>query len=376
MRRIRLLLPALALVLFGLAPRPAAADPIIAMNDDVDFAELLSGSKTVGFCPCFCTFEGFGATFTAPEEMSIQYIYMLYSAMVPVETAVDFHIFQGAGTDDYFLTGPESVPTIGQYLPLQMGSTELMEISVVGSGVQPPTVAAGEQFTVGIVYNYGADDGFGEFEPETSGHGPTYDGGVSSGVNWVYSFDSENCDGWNGARTWLQLDYLPGDWVIRVSDEQVDWEDQGDDDDDAGSDDDDAGSDDDDAGSDDDDDDGLVVLGITPTSMQEGESIDIAVTGAGFDDTAQLFIGAFRASNTTFVSDQRLDAGSPQGIPASDTPYEVVVSLSDGSTSTLPGAFTVEAKGPGCQSSLVSGGAGLIGLLLFGVVAICRKQGR
>ena len=201
---------------------------------------------------------------------------------------------------------------------------------------------------------------------------------MSAGINWVYSFDSTSCDGSAGARTWHQVDYLPGDWVIRASNEPVDWEEAGDDDDagddDAGDDDDDAG--DDDAG-DDDDDDGVVVLGITPATMVEGENIDIAVTGAGFDETAQLYIGAFRASNTTYVSEQRIDAGSPQGIPASDQPYEVVVALADGSTSSLPGAFTVSASGPGCDcsSSLTGGGAGPTLALLLVAVILRRRRG-
>ena len=377
MARIRTLLPALALVLFGLTPRPAAADPVIAMNDSIDFEALLEGDPVpMSTCPCFCTYEGFAATFTAPDDMYINFLYLLYGTLVPMDTVADFHLWEGDEPGQHFLVPPDDSPAIGFYMPISLSASQVLEIPVAASGVQPPLVLAGEQFTVGFIFNYGDESGVAPFDPASSNHGPVYDqdGEASAGTNWVMSFTAgyPPCGADGDPTAWYaSADIgLSADWVIRASDEQVDWSGAGDDDDD-----DDASDDDDDAG--DDDDDGMVILGITPSSMVEGEDVDLAVTGSGFDDTAQLYIGAFRASNTTFVSEQRIDAGSPQGIPASDQAYEVVVNLADGTTSTLPGAFTVQSSGPGCDcgSSLTGrqSRAALMGLLVP-LVGLLRRR--
>ena len=103
----------------------------------------------------------------------------------------------------------------------------------------------------------------------------------------------------------------------------------------------------------------------------------VVITGTGFDDTAQVFIGGLQVSSVTFVSDQRLDAETPQAIVASDLPYDLLVSLADGRQSTLPGAFTVNTAGAGCGncSALGAGSsAGFLTLLLLPALALRRRR--
>ena len=118
------------------------------------------------------------------------------------------------------------------------------------------------------------------------------------------------------------------------------------------------------------------VLAVTPTWMEEGTQISVAVTGQNFDETAEVFIGGLPASSVTYVSEARLDAMTPQAITAADRPYDVLVSLADGRRSTLPGAFEVRvaAGGCGCASSVASGAAGVAGLVLLPLLALRRRR--
>jgi hypothetical protein len=351
-------LPAVSLLLPLLLAPASAAALVIAQNDSLD-ASTLAEPTSVPICPCFCNFECFGSTFTAPDELSANYVYLLYGASLPINTAVDIAILQdpnafspGAPFEDAL--GEESVLT---YFPMQTGSTQLYEINVVASEVTPPVIGEGVDFSVTVCFNYDAEDSLDDIRPDT-GHGPVYDSDGADGGNWIRALVAGECGDISATYQWMDAnDPLGGDWVIRVTDEPVDWLAGGDDDDAA--DDDDASDDDDDTAVDDDDAE-LVVLSVSPNFGYAGQSTDIAITGEGFDESVQVFIGGLAASGVSFVSQSRVDASTPQALTASDLPYDLVVNGSDGRSSTLPGAFEVREPAGGCsncQDSLAARGA-------------------
>ena len=255
----RAALASLTLLLLALTPTTALADPVVAMNDSVDLAALIAGETTVSMCPCFCTYEGFAATFTAPQDMDLAYVHLVYPTFVDVETAIDVHFFEGAQPGTHFDDG--GAPAIAAFIPLSSTGPEVMEIDVAAAGVVPPTVSAGDQFTIGFTYSYDDGDGVDLVVPN-GGHGPAYDadGQATAGTNWVYGFDADGCGQAGDAMTWGAVTSVgfAADWLIRVSDESIDWTDPvGDDDDSTTTDDDDdddsTTTDDDDAATDDDD---------------------------------------------------------------------------------------------------------------------------
>jgi hypothetical protein len=372
-------------------PSGAVAGDAVAINDSMDFEQVIKGNIAPGTCSCFCTYEGFAATLTAPVDMSIRYIYFYYGTIGLTETIFDFHIYEGdepgglLATDEpelHFLA-PNGDAAIGQFLPININSPQIIEIDVGQSGVFAPSVLAGETFTIAFHYNYDPDLGPIDFMEPGDGHGPGYDqdGERTEGTNWVLALtpSSVDCGAIGDNYDWIALESFGDplfdfDWVIRASEQPVDWGGfSGDDDDAIG--------DDDDTSDDDDDDDAvgdLVVLGVTPPAMEEGTQIDVTITGTGFDDTAQVFIGGLQLSSVTFVSDQRLDAETPQAIVAADTPYDLLVSVSDGRQSTLPGAFTVRVAGGGCGDCSTVGahpGASALLLLLLPLVGLRRRRG-
>ncbi len=250
--------------LLALALLPSAASATVAMNDSVELDQVLAGDIPASTCPCFCTYEGFAATLTAPEDMTLDYIYLHYGAFVDVDVKVDFYLYDGDEPGTEFGGGASGV-----FGTVSMTGSDVLEIDVAGAGVTPPAVSAGDVFTVGVVYGYGDGEGADDVVPN-GGHGPSYDdnGEAVAGTNWVLGFDADGCGDAGDAMTWSLTSAigLAADWVIRVSDEQVDWtQPMGDDDDvaddddvvddDDVADDDDAVADDDDSAGDDDDDD-------------------------------------------------------------------------------------------------------------------------
>ena len=368
--------------LFGLLlSAPGAAPAVeIAQSDSADLGAIVDGAAlTLPVCPCFCNYECYGKTLTAPGDMQLRYIYLLYGISVgfQINTAVDFHIYEtppsGSSPGVPFVDG-QGNPSTGQYLPMQFGGpAQLMEIDVLLSEVTPPVVEAGDEFTIVFCYNH--VDELDVITPNT-GHGPVYDTDGTSTDNWIRSLAGNpkvDCGDPGADYTWITS--VPGDFVIRASDEPVDWG-SGGDDDDAGDDDDD---DDDDDGVGDDDDAATgepVVLNITPNSMTEGEPIAVQIIGENFDSSATAFIGGLAISSLELVSGSRLDGTAPQALLSQDAGYDVTVSTSLGSN-TLAGAFTVHAKGGpgGCRSSVAGGGTAVLVLVLLLVpVLVIRRR--
>jgi hypothetical protein len=386
-------LPAVLLLgLVGFAP-PASA-LVIAQNDSMDWSLLDTQPAEQVACPCFCEYECFGSTFTAPDDLSANYIYMLYGGTQPLDIYFDFYILEDPGLFDPGspFVDVNNVESIGIFLPLQSDGTQLLEVQVAQSQVTPPQILQGEQFSVAFCYNYGK-------ESQTvlapgQGHGPIHDGnvdGTQSGNNWINALTAapkdpeDTCSRPRDSLSWMDstVGGVSGDWAIRVTDQPVDWLNPpgGDDDDDAAGDDDDVGTDDDDAGDDDDvGEEGPVILSVTPNRAFEGVDTVVAIQGTGFDETASAFVGGLAMGNLNFVSSQRIDATVPRTLPASATPYEVTISTTNGSNS-LPGAFTVEVEGDGpdenacgCQSAFLPAPVGGWLLGLIGVVALRRKR--
>ncbi len=383
---LRRILPA-SLVLLGLGVAAPASAQVIAQNDSMDWSILDTNPAEQAVCPCFCEFECFGSTFTAPAEFNANYIYMLYGSLQPLDIYFDFYILQGPsalGPGTPFIDG-QGLESIGIFLPLQSNGTELLEVQVAQSQVTPPTIAAGEEFSVAFCYNYGKESQT-ELRPGV-GHGPIHDvavDGGQSGDNWVqagFSLNLEDpCDFDRSTLRWVDST-AGGDWAIRVTDQPINWLDPPGDDDDDAADDDDVGTDDDDATDDDDVSEGPIVLSVTPNRAFEGVDTVVAIQGTGFDETASAFIGGFAMGNVNLVSSERLDATVPRTLPADAVPYEITVTTSAGSNS-LPGAFTVDTldEGPddnncGCQDNFVPAQIGpwLVGL--FGLLAVRRRRG-
>ncbi len=375
---------ALLFALLASVPGPAPALEI-ASSDSADLEGIVNGAAlTLPVCPCFCNYECFGKTLTAPDEMQLRYIYLLYGVSVgfSLNTAVDFYLFEnpsGSSPGTPFVDGNGN-ESVGQYLPMAFGGpAQLMEIDVLLSEVSPPVVAAGEEFTVAFCYNH--VDELDVITPN-SGHGPVYDQDGASSDNWIRALTGNpKTDCGNDQATYTWVTSVPGDFVIRVSDEPVDWGSGAGDDDDAtsGDDDDDTGSgDDDDTGSGDDDDavsGAPVILNITPDSMTEGAPIAIQIIGENFDASSTAFIGGLAVSSLELVSASRLDGTAPQALLSQDAGYDVTVSTSQGSN-TLAGAFTVgKAGGPGgCRSSVAGGGMGLLVFIALVPALVLRRR--
>jgi hypothetical protein len=387
---LRSILPALAILLAvagGMSPTPASA-LVIAQNDSMDWSTLDTNPTQQIACPCFCAYECFGATFEAPADMSLNYIYMLYGATAPVDMYLDFYLFQGpdAFTPGQVWVDGNGVESIGIFLPIQTNGSELIEVQVAQSQVTPPQVLAGDDFSVAFCYNYDKESQT-VMEPN-QGHGPIHDGNVDgdqSGTNWIQGLNGfpkkidDPCSIPQSTLAWFASP-TSGDWAIRVTDQPVDWlNPPGGDDDDAGQDDDDI-ADDDDVGDDDDATEGPIVLSVTPNRAFEGADTAVAIQGTGFDESASASIGGYPMTNVTFVSSERIDATVPRAVPSSATPYEITVVTTNGSN-TLPGAFTVDRDGdePGqrdCSdcASFAPARVGPYVLAFFGIAAARRRR--
>ncbi|GEM_PF-3179761 len=388
---LRSILPAVVLLFALVTGSSPASAVVIAQNDSMDWSVLDTNPSEQIACPCFCEYECFGSTFTAPDDFSANYIYLLYGSTQPVDIYFDFYILQGPTAFDPgapYVDG-NGVESIGIFLPLQSNGTELMEVGVAQSQITPPQIAQGEQFSVAFCYNYGKESQT-DLRPG-AGHGPMHDGNVDvsqSAPNWVNALlglqtdPEDECSKPRDSLAWIAsaAGGVSGDWAIRVSDAPIDWLDPpGGDDDDAG-DDDDVGSDDDDAGDDDDATEGPIVLSVTPNRAFEGVDTVVAIQGTGFDETASAFVGGFAMGNVNLVSPERIDATVPRTLPADAVPYEITITTQHGSNS-LPGAFTVDVEGDGagddacgCQENFVPAQVGpwLVGL--FGLIAVRRRR--
>lgn len=99
----------------------------------------------------------------------------------------------------------------------------------------------------------------------------------------------------------------------------------------------------------------LSVQSVTPSSGALGESVSIAVLGQGFETGAQVYIGGLAASGVALSGSTALSATTPSALP--EGTHDVMVTNPGGDSSTLSGAFTVEAAGCGCDSGAAVAGA-------------------
>lgn len=388
---------ALAALVFVLALPASASAQSWACNDQFDTTQLQTPSQHF-VCSCFCTFECFGATMTADTDLTVQYIDFLYGTASPYNTYANISILQNPipnvtpGTPFIDGLGQESVL---EFFPMQATSSQFYRVEVAASGIQPPTIPAGEDFSVTICFDYDEEEGADSFRPG-DGHGPVLDSNGVQSINWVNAFIPttteeilDGCGSDQSAYSWRTNPGLSGDFVMRVTDTELDWlqfdgcgGNTGDDDDDATptDDDDDTTPSDDDDTTPADDDDALVVLGISPGQGEEGIAIPVAITGQGFGPNAQVLIGEFAATGVTFIAESRIDATTPAVLPPGT--HGVTVRVGD-AENTLPGAFTVQAppdedngdngRAAGCGCGVAPTGASAFALLLLPLLARRRR---
>jgi hypothetical protein len=330
-----------------------------ACNDSLATTQLSQpGSYYV--CSCFCTFECFGATMTAPSTFTLNYIDFLYgTAGTPVNTFVNIAILENPipgvspGTPFVDAQGNESIL---EYFPMQQSASQFHRAEVAPSGVTPPVIQAGEDFSVTVCFNYDEENGADSFSPG-SGHGPVLDQDGVQSMNWVSAWNpsidellnGDECGSLSSAYTWRMNPGLSGDYVLRVSDSALDWlafdgcgtvapgdDDDAVDDDDATPipDDDDAVDDDDVAPS------TLVVTEISPNETEIDTPIVVQISGQGFTPAPQVIIGGQAATDVTYLADVRIEATTPANLE--EGTYDVEVRLpASGASNVLPGAFTV-----------------------------------
>jgi hypothetical protein len=172
---------------------------------------------------------------------------------------------------------------------------------------------------------------------------------------------------------------LTGDWIMRLCITGDNVADEGCDDIDPGGGESDADADadadsDSDADGDTDADGAFTMTQVTPTSVIEGQAIDIVILGTGFASGAEARIGGIPIVGQSRLNEETLSGRTPTTLPVGVHDVEVV--LDDGSSALLPGAFEVlpaesaEKEGCGCASGGVEGASGL----LLGLFALLTRR--
>jgi len=197
------------------------------------------------------------------------------------------------------------------------------------------------------------------------------------------------CVGGGGDWSWANLStYTSRNWIMRAADSQwnpgdpTDDDDTGDDDtgdDDTGDDDtgdDDTGDDDtvDDDTGDDDDLAPIRVVGIEPAAINEGETMGFLVTGEGFADDADLFVGQLRVMPIDVEDSETIEGVFPEGLDAGY--YNVCVENPDSSEDCLLNGLEVIAAGGcgGCAVGPVPAGSALGAAIAAGIVFLARRR--
>lgn len=176
--------------------------------------------------------------------------------------------------------------------------------------------------------------------------GPAIDVGNNNGnQNKIYGdIGTGSAEWWNNSEVGLN-----GDWVMRLciegsdvaGDACPDIEGDADADSDADSDTD----SDTDADTDVDDTGGFAILAITPSFAAEGESLDVVITGSGFDYDAEARIGGIALIGQERLGGETITGRSPSSLPAGLHDVEVI--RGDGSSDVLLEGFEVTG-GCGC----------------------------
>jgi hypothetical protein len=251
-------LPDAIFLLLTLAGGPALAQ--VSVSNDSMTAEQLANSSQYFTCGCFCTYECYGASFVPSQPLTVNYIYFLYGASSTVNTFVDIDILEGpSSVDPGELIDDGFGETRLEFLPLQFSSSQFLEIPVAAAGVVPPVIDAGEEFSLTLCFSYDEEAGADLLQPG-DGHGPVLDQDGIQGSNWIRAWApsvdevlaGDTCGAETSTYTWRHNPGLSGDFVLRASDQPIDWLNPTGDDDDA-VDDDDTVVDDDDTVVDDDD---------------------------------------------------------------------------------------------------------------------------
>lgn len=332
-----------------LAPRPASAT--LLYHDSVQAGG--DAAVQLGMCTSECA----AVVFTAEEDFDLRYVYLVAG---PSGNSVFF--------DLRVLGVSGNTPDLGNELAynpfaLSIDAAGWAGIDFAYNGMAEVPIAAGQKFAVAICAS------FLEKFPESCGNwgfATDADGIAAPSENWVYAMTDGICNPSNPSGSclgtnfiWVQTSLVgvSGDWAIRASDTA--W--------DSGS-----GTGDDDTSDDDtsDDDDAtgggsLDVDSMSPTSAVEGETPRFEVLGAGFDDTAEVYVGGLRVADVEVPSADRIEGTIPSALPVGL--HDLVVTDASGASDTLPRAFEVMPAGScGCAVGPVAGGlAGGIALLLL-----------
>jgi len=362
---------ALSIVAALLAVTPTAGATVLFHDTWYDGAQV---ALQLGNCPGECD-----AVILTPDSYPFEVNYV-YAIAGPDGAYISFDV------EIYGVDG--NYPDMDQYLggaddvDISLKQAYWFEVDLQSLGT-PATITSGS-FAVAFCFKennspcnswgLGSDEG-----PPVIPHG---------GVIWVDPLAGclgGTCIPGGGDWSWANLaSYASRNWIIRASD--TNWEpgDPTDDDDDTGDDDtgdDDTGDDDtgdDDTGDDDTGDDDLApvqITGIDPALINEGETMGFLVTGQGFADGADLFIGQLRVMPIDVEDSETIEGVFPDGLEAGY--YNVCVENPDSSEDCLlNGLEVVEAGGcSGCAvSPLRTGSALALGLLAAGALLLRRRR--
>jgi len=269
-----------------------------------------------------------------------------------------------------------------------LGGVEAVDVELSGAqwfevGMNLGTSATIDSGTFAIAFCFYAEE---PFEPcNYVGLGCDLGPMVNDG-GFIYASMGQMCSGFQECIELWPADFnwytnaalgLDRNWIIRASD--VQWSpEQGNDDDDAS--DDDASDDDasdDDASDDDAGDDDVVgeviVESIEPNDIDQGDTSTFVITGSGFDDEADVFLGSTRVSQIDVDGGTSIEGVFPAELPAGL--FDVCVENPDGGADCKLQALEVDEaeeappETSDCECRLSSGAAGPGAALLLWVFA-------
>jgi len=309
-------------------------------------------------CPGDCS-----AVLFQPDSypFTVDYVYVMVGpGSLEVTASV---LVLDAGTSLY----PDTAEVLGgaDEVALQADGAAWVEVDLEELG-KSATITGG-RFGVAVCY-LEDDDPCGSWGVGLDGGpGVVSDGGV------VYLDPTENCasgvcTGASGSHAWANL-AEDANWLLRVADEP--WEpSQTDDDDSAGDDDTTGEADDDTSGTTED----LVVEGIEPNAIKEGDFSEFVISGTGFDPESEVYFGQLRVLPVDVTGDTSIIGAFPDGLI--EGTYDVCVANPGDSSSCLAGALQVlPASGcGGCTTGPRATGAATAGLVM-GLLLLALRRG-
>jgi hypothetical protein len=324
----------------------------------------------LGNCPGECD----AVVFTPPTyPFTINYIYAIGG---PANSTLNFDVrIMDAGTQIYpdydaWLGGAEDVQIeIGNEQDgdwFEVDLTQLGTPAVVESGRVAVAICFRENNNPCQTWGLGSD----------GGPAVVPDGGLIYVLPGEMCFQG-SCFGGSGDRSWATLSSFGTDrnWIIRASNYQ--WEpgnptddddddttptDDDDDDDDTTPTDDDTGDDDDDAVDDDTGSVDVKIDAITPDVVNEGDLSPFTVSGAGFHEDADLYLGNLRVMPIDIDSSDSIEGAFPEGL--AEGYHNVCVENPDSSEDCLINGLHVIGVSS-CESCSVSRGSARVSLALL-----------